>query len=199
MNTLPLAIPRFVSQRITGRSFAMNAAVIVGASLLIALSAQFAVPVPFSPVPMTLQPLALILVGAALGSARGAAAATLYLLEGLSGLPVFSQGRSGLVMLMGPTAGYLFAYPAATWIAGFVAERGWNRSMFITGAGMIASIGVLYLGGWSWLAGPLGLGAKNAFLTGIAPFVVADLVKVAIATVVLPVIQTAIDRATAPR
>jgi len=183
-----------VIDRIIDHSTLLNVLLVIGGSLLIAISAQVAIPVPFSPVPMTLQPLALVLVGACLGSLRGSAAASLYLLEGLSGLPVFAQGHAGVLALVGPTAGYLYAYPAATWVAGFFSERGWNRSFLTTAAAMIAALGVIYLGGWSWLAGPMGMGASRAFTIGVAPFVLADLVKVGIALVLLPAAQRSIDR-----
>ncbi|MGZ5477719.1 MAG: biotin transporter BioY, partial [Thermoanaerobaculia bacterium] len=96
---------------------------VIGATAIIAVAAQIAVPVPFTPVPLTLQPLAVLLVGAVLGSARGAAAAALYLVEGMSGLPVFSQGHGGAIWLVGPTAGYLWSYPVAAFLAGWLGEH----------------------------------------------------------------------------
>ncbi len=196
MNTQTTTLPRLIIERLIHESAAMNLLLIAAGSFLIAASAQAAIPVPFSPVPWTLQPLALVLVGGALGSARGAAAATLYLLEGLAGLPVFSQGHGGMAHLLGPTAGYLYAFPAAAWISGFVAERGWNRSVLITASGMFAALGVIFLGGWSWLAGPIGLGASRAFALGVAPFIPADLEQIAIAAAILPGVQALINRHT---
>src|SRR5688572_30123197 len=126
---------------ISTRSLPVNIIAVIAASLLIALAAQVAFPIPFSPVPLTLQPLAVLLVGAVLGPVRGAAAATLYLLEGLAGMPVFAGGRAGLPVLLGPTAGYLYAFPAAAFIAGYA-----NRNILRTAALMVAGIVVIHLG-----------------------------------------------------
>lgn len=149
----------------------------IAASLLIALAAQVAFPIPFSPIPLTLQPLAVLLVGAVLGPVRGAAAATLYLLEGLAGMPVFAGGRAGLPVLLGPTAGYLYAFPAAAFIAGYA-----NRNILRTAALMVAGIVVIHLGGWSWLAGVFGAGESPAFAAGVRPFLINDVLKAGIAT-----------------
>src|SRR5688500_4419122 len=125
---------------------------VVGASAFVAIAAQVAIPLPLTPVPLTLQPLAVILIGVVLGSTRGAAAAVLYLLEGFSGLPVFAQGHGGALWLLGPTAGFLYSYPFAAWVAGFVSERGWGSSIIRSITGMLLALTVIYLGGWSWLA-----------------------------------------------
>lgn len=180
VQTIPSAvIERFVRGRV-----AADMLLVLGASALIAIAAQVAIPVPFSPVPMTLQPLAVIFLGAALGSTRGAAAAMLYLLEGFGGLPVFAQGHGGAAWLIGPTAGYLFSYPAAAWLSGFVSERGWGTTITRAVCGMLLALSVIYLGGWSWLAALVGPAA--AYTAGVAPFVVADIVKVALGAALLP-------------
>ena len=155
---------------------AIDAGLVIGASALIALAAQIAIPIPFSPVPLTLQPLAVMFLGATLGARRGAAAAALYLFEGACGLPVFAQGHAGAIWLAAPTAGYLWSYPLAAFVAG-----SFRRPIF----GMLASLAVIYAGGWSWLVQFAGV--RGAFMTGIAPFIVADLIKVALgATLVKP-------------
>lgn len=186
MNEKAMTIPAAVIDRVRGRA-AANMLLVVGASALIAIAAQIAIPLPFTPVPLTLQPLAVIFVGVVLGSTRGAAAAALYLLEGFSGLPVFAQGHGGPAMLIAPTAGYLFSYPFACWLAGFVSERGWGSSIVRAVAGMLLALGVIYLGGWSWLA--MLTDPRSAFVAGVAPFVVADIVKVALAAALLPKAQ----------
>src|SRR5262245_29603269 len=127
-------IPSAVLSLVRGRA-AVDVLFVLGGSALIAIAAQIAIPLPFTPVPLTIQPLAVLPVGIALGSSRGAAAATLYLLEGLSGLPVFAQGHSGPVWLIGPTAGYLYSYPAAAWLAGWLSERGWGSTIVRAVAG----------------------------------------------------------------
>lgn len=177
--TKALTIPRLVIDRVVRGRAAVNLLLVIGASALIAIAAQIAIPVPFSPVPLTLQPLAVLLVGAALGSTRGAAAAALYLLEGASGLPVFAQGHGGAIWLAAPTAGYLLSYPAAAWISGWFSERN-----FPSLVPMATGMAVIYLGGWSWLS--VLFGTQAAFAMGVAPFVVGDLLKVAIGAAILP-------------
>ena len=173
-----------------------SALLIAGASALFALSAQVAIPLPHSPVPITLQPLAILLIGAALGPSRSAIAACLYLLEGLAGLPVFALGHSGPAALIGPTAGYLYAYPAASWIAGWCATRHVGSSRLRASVVMVAAIVTLYVGGWGWLAGAWGMGSRLAFFAGIVPFFAADLVKVAIAVLLLPTASRLVARFT---
>jgi biotin transport system substrate-specific component len=187
MNAKVTTIPAIITDRLVRGRAAVDMLLVVAASALIALAAQVAIPMPFTPVPLTLQPLAVIFLGAALGSTRGAAAAALYLLEGFSGLPVFAQGHGGSIWLTGATAGYLFSYPLAAWVAGFVSERGCGKSVVRSVAGMLAALAVIYAGGWSWLAALNG--AAAAFAAGVAPFVVADMVKVALGAAVLPYAQ----------
>src|SRR5258705_3984502 len=115
-------IPQALGQHVVRGRAAVDVLFVVGGSVLIALAAEIAIPLPFTPVPLTMQPLAVLFVGIALGASRGAAAATLYLLEGISGLPVFAQGHGGALWLIGPTAGYLYSYPAAAWLAGWFSE-----------------------------------------------------------------------------
>jgi biotin transport system substrate-specific component len=180
-------IPAVVIDRIVRGRAAANMLLVIGASAIIAIAAQVAIPLPFTPVPLTLQPLAVIMVGVALGSARGAAAAALYLLEGFSGLPVFAQGHGGPLWLAGPTAGYLLSYPFAAWLSGFVSERGWGSTFTRAVTGMLLALAVIYLGGWSWLATLTD--ARSAFTAGVAPFVLADIVKVAVGAALLPKVQ----------
>jgi biotin transport system substrate-specific component len=185
-------IPHIVLERLIRGRVMVNLLTIVAGSLLIALAAQVAIPIPGSPVPLTLQPVAVLLVGVTLGSARGAAAALLYLLEGFAGMPVFAQGHGGPLWLTGPTAGYLYSYPLAAWLAGFISERNWASGTLRAIAGMLAALTVIYAGGWSWLA--LQAGPHRAFLIGILPFFVADIVKVALGASLLPQAQKLIAR-----
>lgn len=180
-------VPEWLKDHVVRQSAVRDVLLVIAASILIAISAQISI--PLWPVPMTMQPVAILLVGAALGSTRGALAAVLYLLEGLGGLPVFANLGVGPGVLVGPTAGYLLAFPAGAWIAGRISERAWGRSIALTILGMALAIATIHLGGWSWLATAMGLGAKNAFLVGVAPFWVSDIVKVAIAATLLPAAQ----------
>jgi biotin transport system substrate-specific component len=188
MSTIPATLEHNV---VRGRALT-GVALVIGGSAIIAIAAQIAIPIPFTPVPLTMQPLAVLIVGIALGSRRGAAAAALYLLEGLSGLPVFAQGHGGPLWLIGPTAGYLYSYPFAAFIAGWFSERGWGNSVARALCGMLTALAVIYLGGWSWLA--LLVGARRAFAIGITPFVIADLVKIAVAAALLPYAQRLVGR-----
>jgi biotin transport system substrate-specific component len=188
MSDKAMTIPAVVIDRLVRGRAAANMLLVIGASLLIAIAAQVAVPinVGFGVIPLTLQPLAVILIGVTLGSTRGAAAAALYLLEGFSGLPVFSQGNSAAA-LVGLTAGYLYSYPFAAWVAGFVSERGWGSNVVRATSGMLLALGVIYLGGWSWLA--ILVGPAQAFGAAIVPFVIADVIKIAIGAALLPQAQ----------
>jgi biotin transport system substrate-specific component len=185
-------IPTALSERFVRGRALTNILLVVAGSALIAIAAQIAIPVPFTPVPLTLQPIAVLIVGAALGSTRGAAAASLYLLEGLSGLPVFAQGHGGPLWLIGPTAGYLYSYPFAAFIAGWFSERGWGNTVARSICGMLIAFAVIYLGGWSWLA--MTFGVRAAFTMGVAPFVIADAIKVVIGAALLPYAERFVAR-----
>ncbi|HEY6136511.1 MAG TPA: biotin transporter BioY [Thermoanaerobaculia bacterium] len=195
MTNANATIPSILSDRIRGRA-ALNMLLIAGASVVIAIAAQIAVPIPGSPVPLTMQPLAVLLVGVVLGSWRGAAASALYLMEGAGGLPVFAQSHGGIFWLTaGATAGYLLSYPFAAFVAGWVSERGFGSTVLRAIAGMLAALAIIYVGGWSWLAALSG--TKAAFAMGIAPFLIADIIKVALGAALLPRAQKAIARLSA--
>ncbi len=187
-----ISIPMTIHERLVRGRVAVEVALVLGASVLIALAAQIAIPIPFTPVPLTLQPLAVLMVGIALGSRRGASAAALYLIEGFSGLPVFAQGHGGPLWLIGPTAGYLCSYPFAAFVAGWFSERGWGNNIARALCGMLVALAVIYAGGWSWLA--VLSGPRAAFTMGIVPFVVADIIKVAIGAALLPYAERLIAR-----
>lgn len=187
-----MSIPATLQHSVVRGRVAVDVALVVAASALIAIAAQIAIPMPFSPVPLTLQPLAVIFIGAALGARRGAAAAALYLLEGVSGLPVFAQAHGGAVWLLGPTAGYLYSYPFAAFVAGWFSQRGWGNTAMRAVCGMLVALAVIYAGGWSWLTQFAGM--RGAFAIGVAPFVLADIVKVAIGAALLPSAQRLLAR-----
>ena len=192
MQTRAQSIPSALLTRIVRGRAALDVLLVVFASAIIAIAAQIAIPLPFTPVPLTLQPLAVLLVGVTLGSTRGAAAAALYLLEGFSGLPVFAQGHGGAIWLVGPTAGYLYSYPFAAFVAGWFSQRGWGSTTLRAVTGMLVALGVIYLGGWSWLT--VLFGPRAAFTMAIVPFVIADIVKIAIGAAILPYAQRLVGR-----
>ncbi|GAC1546824.1 MAG: biotin transporter BioY [Herpetosiphon sp.] len=173
---LDAAVPR---QRMTDFGF------VVGASLLVALGARVAIPLPFTPVPITAQTLMVLLAGALLGWKRGGLAMMAYIAEGAAGLPVFAGGHSGIAWLVGPTGGYLLSYPLAAALTGWLAERGWDRHIVGSAAAMLLGNIVIYLIGVPWLAHQKVLPASIA-MQGVLPFLPGDLVKVLVATIVLP-------------
>jgi biotin transport system substrate-specific component len=192
MKAKTTSIPAALLTRIVRGRAALDVLLVLFASAIIAIAAQIAIPIPGTVVPLTMQPLAVLLVGVTLGSTRGAAAAALYLLEGFSGMPVFAQGHGGAIWLAGPTAGYLFSYPFAAFIAGWFSERGWGSTIVRAVAGMLVALGLIYLGGWSWLAAFAG--AKGAWLGGVRPFILADILKVAVGGSLLPQLQRLVSR-----
>lgn len=152
-------------------------AMVVGASLFVALCARITLPLPFTPVPLTLQNFAVLLVGLTLGSRRGFAALALYLAEGASGMPVFSPaGLGGIAQLLGPTGGYLLAYPFVAGLAGWIMERGKMSFARAATAGVLAEI-VLFVGGVFWLV-VLTHSFAQAVRFGLYWFVFAEVIKV---------------------
>lgn len=152
---------------------------IVLAAGVLALASQFALPLPGTPVPLTLQPLVVVLAGLLLGPLDAAQAMVLYLLAGAAGLPVFApMGAPGIARLIGPTGGYLLAYPLAAAVSGWLGAR--KASLVSRALAAEAGILVLYVGGLAQLAVISG-SLRTAALLGVLPFVAADAVKALIA------------------
>jgi biotin transport system substrate-specific component len=165
--------------------FVKSVALVVAFSLFVALSAQVVIPLPFTPVFITMQTFAVLLTGALLGSRLGAAALLLYVAEGTAGLPFFSGGRGGAYhLLYTPALGYLLSYPFAAFITGWLAERGWDRKFLTAAAGMAIGSAVILFGGW--LGFLLFQSPGVAFAMGVAPFIPGDIVKIALAAAALP-------------
>ena len=157
---------------------------IVGGSLCVAGMAQVRIPLPFTPVPITGQTFAVLLVGAVLGSRRGAASLLLYLLQGLLGLPFFAGGASGLAILLGPTGGYLIGFVVAAGLVGLLATRGLDRRIPSALLAFLAGEVVIYLFGVAWLS--VFLGIPHAIAAGLLPFLLGDAIKLAAAGLILP-------------
>jgi biotin transport system substrate-specific component len=157
---------------------------VIGFSLLTALAAQ--VVIPIGPVPITGQTFAVLLTGALLGPRLGAMSMIAYLIEGASGLPFFAGGHFGLVHLMGPTGGYLVAFPAAAFITGAFAEHGWDRRFFSAAAAMAIGSIVIIVCGCVWFVVVSHTSILNAFNVTVAPFILGDIVKILLAAAVLP-------------
>ena len=176
---------------------AIRAASVVFMTALTAAAAQISIPLPFTAVPFTFQPMVVLLGALALGPRLAFASQMLYLAAGIAGLPVFAPSPvllPGGLRLLGPTGGYLMAYPIAALVTGWLAERGFARRYVTSVLAMIAGLAVVYAGGALWLAffarqvapaaAPLGLG--GALAAGVYPFVVADLGKLLIAAGIVP-------------
>ena len=184
----------------TDFSRAIQAAAVLFVTVLTAAAAQVSIPLPFTPVPLTLQPMVVLLGGAALGSRLGMASQVLYLLAGMAGLPVFAASATlpqGALRLLGPTGGYLMSYPFAAFLTGRLAERGFDRRYVTSVAAMIAGLAVIFTFGVSWLAWfaqPAPVGVAAALATGLYPFFPVDLVKICIAAAVMPAVWKLLGR-----
>lgn len=179
-----------VAPRTLDRALVRTGAVLI-MTLLTVLAAQISVPLPFTPVPFTFQPMLVLVGGAALGARLGATSQVLYLALGIAGLPVFAASPllpQGALRLLGPTGGYLMAYPIAAFVAGYLAERGFDKRYWTSCVAMAAGLAIVFAFGVTWLAAfaapAAGFGA--AIAAGFTPFIVADLVKLALAAAVLP-------------
>ncbi len=166
---------------IPGEGLAWDAARMAAANLLMVLCAWIAVPLPWTPVPVTGQTFGVMLVAVLLGSRRAAVVLGLYLLEGLAGLPVFQPfGLPGAARLAGPTAGYLLAYPAAGFLTGWLVELAPKVSSLRLVGALLAGECVTFAGGCAWLAAAFGMGWRGAWAAGAAPFLAGELIKMAL-------------------
>jgi biotin transport system substrate-specific component len=157
---------------------------VIGFAAAVAAASQVAIPLPFTPVPLTLQPMLVILAGMMLGPVAGAASMALYLAAGAAGLPVFTpMGAPGIARLVGPTGGYLLAYPAAAFVSGAL-MRHVQPSLIGRWVAGIAGIAVIYFGGVAQLT-LLGGSLQRALQLGVAPFVVLDVAKALVAAVIV--------------
>jgi len=179
--------PTLAQKAVPGSSgLTRNLMLAVGGSLLLWASARLQV--PFYPVPMTMQTFVVLMIGAAYGWRLGAATVALYLLQGALGMPVFAgtpEKGIGLAYMAGPTGGYLVGYVAAAAVTGALAGRGWDRRVSTTLLAMLAGTAVIYAFGIGWLGTVVGWD-KPVLAWGLTPFLLGDLVKLALAAAVLP-------------
>ena len=179
-----------------GEERAIRVASVLFITVLTAAAAQISFPLPFTQVPFTFQPMVVLIGGLVLGSRLGLASQVLYLAAGIAGLPVFAASATlppGLLRLLGPTGGYLMAYPIAAFVVGALAERGFARRYASSVAAMLAGLAIIYLAGTLWLAyfarlasGSAAVGLATALTTGVYPFLLADLGKLAAAAGITP-------------
>jgi biotin transport system substrate-specific component len=195
------AMPRTLLDTLAATADMRGAIRVASVVLLAGLTAAAAqVTIPWTPVPLTLTPMIVLLGGAALGSRLGMASQVLYLLAGIAGLPVFAASGilpPGPLRLLGPTGGYLLAYPLAAFVTGYLAERGFDRRYLTSVVAMLAGLSIIFAVGVAWLAFiavPAPLGLPLALQTGLYPFVLVDLVKVCVAAAILPAVWAVIGR-----
>jgi len=170
-------------------STGLRVAAVLFVTVLTIVAAQVSIPLPFTPVPFTLQPMVVLLGGAALGSRLGMTSQVLYLALGLAGLPVFAASPilpQGFARLLGPTGGYLMSYPIAAFVAGYLAERGFDRRYATSVLAMFAGLAIIFTFGVLWLAFGAHAGLATAVRTGLVPFIPADIIKVLLAATLLP-------------
>jgi biotin transport system substrate-specific component len=172
---------------------AIKVAATLFVAALTAAASQISVPLPFTPVPFTFQPMIVLLGGAVLGPRLGMAAQVAYLAAGLTGLPVFAfspELPQGAARFLGPTGGYLMAYPFAAFVAGSLATRGFDRRYLTSVLAMAAGLAVIFIGGVTWLTlfapGADARSLNAALATGFYPFVIADAIKLCLAATVMP-------------
>jgi biotin transport system substrate-specific component len=167
--------------------------VVAGAGL-VALAAQVSIPLPFTPVPITGQTFAVVLVGASLGAIRGTASLSLYLAVGLLGAPVYADGNSGWSIVRGASGGYLVGFIVAAWLTGFLAERRWDRRFSSAVSAMLSGNVVIYLIGLPWLAIVLDTSLEKTLELGLYPFVAGDVLKLYLAGALLPTAWRFVER-----
>jgi biotin transport system substrate-specific component len=159
---------------------------VVGGAGLVALCAQIEIPLGFTPVPISGQTFAVLLVGASLGPLLGASSLLLYFCVGLIGAPVYSGGGGGWEIVHGATGGYLVGFIAAAVLTGWLAQRRWDRHFNSAVAAMLSGSVVIYLFGLPWLAKEIGTGLEGTLEAGLYPFVIGDLIKLYLAGMLLP-------------
>lgn len=197
--TQPAVVPHFPlaavvwPARADGFSGMLRKVILVAlGTALLTLSAKVNLPLPY--VPMTLQTLAVLMIGAAYGRYLGAATVLAYLAEGAMGLPVFAGPVGGLAPLMGPTGGYLAGFVVAAFVTGWLSERGWDRSVPLLFVAMGLGHIIILAAGFGWLAFGLKLGVEKAWLVGIVPFLAASLIKNALGALLVPALRRLLDR-----
>lgn len=176
MNTLTIALKKVPS-------WAKNALFVVGASLLIGLSAHLSVPLPFTPVSIVIQNGVILLLAVFLGSRRAPASVALFLAQGMMGFPVFANGAAGIHYLLGPKGGYYFGYFIAAFLVGWIVERGREKTLLKAFIAMGVGALTIFLFGAAWLATFIGI--EKAILLGVLPFLIGDFCKLVVSLKVL--------------
>jgi biotin transport system substrate-specific component len=171
-----------------------NALLVVAGAGLVAIAAQFEIKLGFTPVPISGQTFAVLLVGAALGSWLGAASLALYFVVGLAGAPVYSGGDGGWTIVKGATGGYLVGFIVAAWLTGYLAERKWDRRFPTAVSALLTGNVVIYAFGLPWLAHVANTDLETTLEFGLYPFVIGDLLKMYLAGALLPAAWLGVKR-----
>lgn len=177
-------------------SLIADSVLVVAGAALVALAAQ--IRIPMEPVPITGQTFAVLLVGASFGLVRGSASLSLYLVVGLLGAPVYTEGSSGWEYFTGATGGYIIGFVVAAALTGYLAEQRWDRRLSSAIAAMFIGSVAIYAVGLAWLAAVLDLDTETALKEGLAPFVPGDVLKLFLAAALLPAAWRLVDRAKRP-
>jgi biotin transport system substrate-specific component len=198
ITTATLAPNRPVLADLIGLGAVRTTALVTGGAALVAVASQIRIPLGFTPVPINGGTFAVMVVGAALGAQRGAAALAVYLMAGLVGIPVFAGASGGVDVAFGATGGYLLGYLVAAVLIGAAAERGADRRVRSAIPAMLVGSLVIYALGASWLAVSLNISmfgwTNSAWSMGIAPFLAGDVVKLVLAGLVLPATWRFVNR-----
>lgn len=192
--------PRVLADALPG-SLVRDVILVLGGAGLVGLAAQVAIPLPFTPVPLTLQTFAVLLVGAALGSVRGLLSMVVYMVAGLVGVPWFAEGSSAFSKgALAPSFGYIVGFIAAAALVGWLAERGWTRTPWQTAGAMVLGNVVIYAIGVTWLKFALAASWSVALEYGLTPFLIGDGIKILLAAGLFPLMWLGLRKAgLAPR
>ena len=180
--SLVSASPRTLADVVPG-GLVRTITLVVGGTLFVALSALVQIPLPFTPVPLSLQTFAVLLAGAALGSRRGAASMALYLLAGMAGVPWFAAHQSGWAFA---SFGYVVGFVAAAWLAGRLAEAGADRQVLKSAGLLVLGNVVIYAFGVAGLMASTGMDLGTGIAKGVVPFLIGDVIKIVVAAALLP-------------
>lgn len=185
-------VPVRVGERISPR--VRDAGLVLAGTALLILGSRISIPLPGNPVPFTLQTLAVLLVGGALGLRRGAISASLFVALGVVGVPVFAESRHGVDVILGATGGYLVGFIVAAALVGRLAELGWDRHIGGSVGMNLLGTAMIYLVGVPWLAVTAGLTAGEALSLGLLPFLAGDVIKLLVAAGAFPVAWWVVGR-----
>ena len=190
----PVLFDRWVSRAGTrNETLVRNVVLVLGLTALTALCAQVSIPLPFTPVPLTLQTFAVLGGAAALGAERAVLAQTLYVGLAFAGLPILAEHKGGSEVVTGVTGGYLVGFIVASYIVGFISQRGATRNAFSTIAAFVAGSLTIYVLGVAWLAHSTGMSLSAAISAGMTPFLIGDVIKALAAGALLPSVWKVLD------